>query len=96
MNVAEGLRSAGFDIQYPPGLEWIDKVAEGISRKILAVGIEDWRKVLREVSEKLRGKHPLPHLRWALQDGLHRATIKHHVSSAALDAFLSDGDDDIL
>lgn len=96
MNVAEGLRSAGFDIGYPPGLEWIDKVAERISKKILEVGIEDWRSVLKEVSEKLRGKHPLPHLRWALQDGLHRATIKHHVSSAALDAFLGDDEDAIL
>ena len=87
MNVAEGLRAAGYVVPYPKGLDWIDGVAEKLSKKILEVGIENWSDVLREAAEKLRGKRELPHIRWALQDGLHRATIEHYKEVDALRAF---------
>jgi len=98
MNIAEGLRAAGFVIPYPKGLEWIDKAAEGLSQKILEVGIENWSEVLKEASEKMRGKRKLPHIRWALQDGLHRATIYHYTAVDALRAFAGpiDGEEEGL
>jgi hypothetical protein len=89
MNIAEGLRAAGFIIPYPKGLEWIDSVAEKLSVKILEAGIENWSSVLKEAIEKLRGKQDIAHIRWALQDGLHRATLRHYESVEALQIFSS-------
>ena len=87
MNVAEGLRAAGYLIPYPKGLEWIDKVAQGVCDEILKAGIENWSDVLQKAVEKLKGKREIAHIRWALQDGLHRATIKHYEAVEALDLF---------
>lgn len=94
MNIAEGLRAAGYKIPYPKGLEWIDKVAQNVSDKILEAGIENWPEVLKGVSDKLLGKREIPHIRWALQDGLHRATLKHYETVDALRAFASPASDD--
>tara|TARA_Y100001938_G_C8094002_1_gene436928 strand:- start:737 stop:1690 length:954 start_codon:yes stop_codon:yes gene_type:complete len=87
MNIAEGLRAAGYVVPYPKGLEWINKVAQGLSDKILKAGIENWRDVLQEAAEKLKGKREIAHIRWALQDGLHRATIQHYKDVESLRAF---------
>tara|TARA_R100001082_G_scaffold34386_1_gene17851 strand:- start:1339 stop:2295 length:957 start_codon:yes stop_codon:yes gene_type:complete len=87
MNIAEGLRAAGYLIPYPRGLEWIDGVAQKLSDKILESGIENWSEVLKEAVENLKGKKEVPHIRWALQDGLHRATLKHYESFEALELF---------
>lgn len=94
MNIAEGLRAAGYHIPYPNGLEWIDGVAEKLSKKILEVGIEKWSDVLQGAAEKLKGKQKLPHIRWALQDGLHRATIQHYKEVDALRAFAAPAESD--
>lgn len=87
MNIAEGLRAAGYTIEYPKGLEWIDSVADKLSVKILEAGIENWSSVLKEAVEKLREKRDIAHIRWALQDGLHRATIRYHEQVEALEIF---------
>jgi len=94
MNIAEGLRAGGYIIAYPPGLEWIDGVAEKIAQKILAEGIENWSTVLLDAGKKLKEKQSLPHVRWALQDGLHRATIRHFESVEALEAFSCPSEED--
>ncbi len=96
MNIAEGLRAAGYVVPYPKGLEWIDKVAQGVSEKILEAGIENWPEVIQAASQKLIGKRKLPHIRWALQDGLHRATIAHYQEVDVLRAFTSAEEEDAL
>ena len=96
MNLAEGLRAAGYVVNYPKGLEWIDGVAQTIAEKILEVGVGSWPKVLQDAADKLQEKKPLPHLRWALQDGLHRATITHYREVDALRAFAAPEEDDAL
>ena len=96
MNIAEGLRAAGYVIPYPKGLEWIDKVAQGVSEKILEAGIDKWPEVLKAAADKLQGTKELPHIRWALQDGLHRATIVHYQKVDALRAFSAAVEEDVL
>ncbi|MCW4027955.1 MAG: ATP-binding protein [Candidatus Bathyarchaeota archaeon] len=97
MNIAEGLRAAGFSVPYPKGLDWIDSEAGKISSEILIKGIENWGEVLEAAVERLKmaGKET-PHVRWALQDGLHRATIKHYQDIDALRMFTSSGEGDDL
>jgi len=87
MNIAEGLRAGGYAIPYPKGLEWIDGVAEKLSDKIIAEGISKWSELLTNAAEKLRKSKPTAHVRWALQDGLHRATIRHYGAVEVLQAF---------
>ena len=53
----------------------MDALVEKTSALILKEGIEDWRGTLSQVANKLRGKQDLRHIRWALQDSLHRAVI---------------------
>lgn len=87
MNIAEGLRAGGYAIPYPTGLEWIGGAAEKISQAVLAGGIESWRDTLKPLAEKLAKKYATPHVRWALQDGLHRAVINHYEAAEALSSF---------
>jgi hypothetical protein len=94
MNIAEGLRAGGYIIAYPPGLEWIGDVAQKVSERILEEGISNWSVVLQDVAQKLKGKRALPHIRWAIQDGLHRATIHHYETVEALEAFSSPDEED--
>jgi len=96
MNIAEGLRAAGYLIPYPKGLEWIGDVAQMVSDKILEEGIEEWPKVLQKVSTQLKYKKRLEHLRWALQDGLHRAILQHYAEVEALRAFSMPAEEDGL
>lgn len=76
MNIAEGLREAGFDCPRPKGLEWQEKVAEAGAEAISSAGLEDWRTPLREIANKINGSKPKAHIRWALQDALHRAILR--------------------
>ena len=96
MNVAEGLRAAGYTVPYPKGLEWIEGAAEKISEKILKTGITDWREVIMSAAKSMEGKKLLPHTRWALQDGLHRATIVHYQEVEALQAFSAPPEEEAL
>jgi len=75
MNLGEALRLAGYDIPRPKGLEWMEKVVASLSEKVLDEGLADWRRTLKPAAEKLREKYSLPHVRWAIQDSLHRAVL---------------------
>jgi hypothetical protein len=75
MNLGEALRCAGYDIPRPKGLEWMEKIVSRLSDKVLDAGLIDWRKTLKPAAEKLRKKYELPHVRWAIQDSLHRAVL---------------------
>lgn len=75
INLGEALRCAGYDIPRPKGLEWMDKIVAELSGRVLEAGLEDWREVLKPAAEKLRKKYELPHIRWAIQDSLHRAVL---------------------
>jgi len=96
MNIAEGLRAAGYSIAYPKGLEWIEDAAQKISEKILEGGIASWREVISAAAKSLEGKREVPHIRWALQDGLHRATISHYREVEALQAFSAPSEEEAL
>ena len=89
MNLAEAFRCAGYDLPRPKDLGWQEKVVAQLSAKILEDGVENWRDVLRSAAEKLQGKYPLPHIRWALQDSLHRAVILNSKQNL-LEGFFSD------
>lgn len=75
MNLGEALRCAGYDIPRPKGFEWMEENVEKISQVVLKNGIENWRETLKECAGKMRGKKDLKHIRWVLQDALHRAVI---------------------
>ena len=77
-------------------MEWIGDVAQKVSDKILEQGIEDWPEVLQKVSAQLKDKKRLEHLRWALQDGLHRAILRHYAEVEALRAFSMPAEEDGL
>lgn len=89
MNVAEGLRAAGYIIPRPKGLEWLEDVAERVAGAVTKAGMEQWREVLRGAAAKLAGR-PVPHVRWALSDGLHRARFRQ--AQASLDEWLKEPD----
>ena len=76
MNLAEGLREAGFPCPRPKGLQWQEKVVEAGAEAVLSAGLEDWRTPLREIVDKINGAKPAAHIRWALQDALHRAILR--------------------
>lgn len=94
MNIAEGLRHAGYPIPYPPGMEWMPKVVEKLSDKILEDGIENWPTIIQKAFGALRGEHPVPHVRWAMQDALHRAILIHHQNVGVAEAFTAAATDD--
>ena len=75
MNLAEALRCAGYDFPRPKGLEWQEKIVDQLSKKLLDGSLLEWRQVLKPAAEKLRSKYSLPHIRWAMQDALHRAIL---------------------
>lgn len=77
MNLAEGLRAAGYEIPRPKGMEWMDRAVEAAADYILKKGMENWRESLTTVLTKLNdGKRDVRHIRWVGQDALHRATIR--------------------
>lgn len=94
MNLAEALRCAGYEVPRPKSLGWQEKIVAQLSDKILKDGIENWRDILRGAAEKLSGKYPLPHVRWALQDSLHRAVILNSKQNLLEDFFSDETQDD--
>ena len=95
MNLAEGLREAGYSVPRPKGLEWQEKLAESAAKKILADDIENWRASLKGIIAKLGDKKPKPHVRWALQDGLHRAVLRN-ARTGILDDLVSESDNNAI
>jgi len=98
MNIAEGLRHAGYDVPYPKGLEWMPSVVEKLAAKVLDVGIGSWPGVLQPAFQKLQdeGGYAPAHIRWALQDALHRAVIQNHENIGIQESFSSSEEDDAL
>tara|TARA_R110002110_G_scaffold354356_1_gene564156 strand:- start:2036 stop:2914 length:879 start_codon:yes stop_codon:yes gene_type:complete len=90
MNLAEALRAAGYDLPRPKGMEWMEKAVASLSKSVLDDGIENWKTTLKPAAEKLCEKYAKPHVRWALQDSLHRAIIVNAKSSVVEDFFNSD------
>ncbi len=90
MNLAEALRMAGYKVPRPKGLEWQEKAVQGLSEKITEAGIESWREVLQPASKTLSGKHPIAHVRWVLQDALHRAILTNAKNNMLDDMFKQD------
>lgn len=88
MNLAEALRLSGYDLPRPKGLEWQENVVSKLCEKICAEGIAEWRDILRPAAQKLRSKYSIPHVRWALQDSLHRAILMNAQDS--IDGMFSD------
>ena len=87
MNLAEGLRHAGYDIPRPELVSWIEPAVVKLSAMILEQGVDRWRDVLVPAADKLKAQYPVAHVRWALQDSLHRAVIRHHAEVRVLEAF---------
>tara|TARA_R100000008_G_scaffold86587_1_gene80322 strand:- start:1009 stop:1893 length:885 start_codon:yes stop_codon:yes gene_type:complete len=77
MNLGEALRAAGYELPRPKELEWMEPLVDKTSALVLSEGLENWRETLRKVGTKIRDQHDLRHVRWALQDSLHRAVIKN-------------------
>jgi len=77
MNLGEALRAAGYKLPRPKELEWMEPLVDKTSALVLSEGLENWRETLRKVGTKIRDQHDLRHVRWALQDSLHRAVIKN-------------------
>lgn len=95
MNIAEGLREAGYDLPRAKGLQWQEKLVETTANKILSNGIENWRASLKEIIARIGTKKAKPHLRWALQDGLHRAVLRN-AKTEILDDLIADPDNDAI
>ena len=53
----------------------MEKIVVELSSRVLENGLADWRTTLKPAAEKLRKKYSLPHIRWAIQDSLHRAVL---------------------
>ena len=89
MNLAEALRLAGYKIPRPKGLEWQENVVSKLCDKICTEGIAEWRDILKPAAQKLCSKYSIPHVRWALQDSLHRAILMH-AQIDSIDGMFSD------
>ena len=55
----------------------MDKTADKLCELVLKNGLEDWRTTLQKAGKELAGKYDLRHVRWVLQDSLHRAVIQN-------------------
>lgn len=87
MNLAEGLRLAGYEIPRPTGLEWMEPVVGKLADAILKAGLDRWREVVEKAAGQLSAKYPIPHLRLLFQDALHRAILRK--SSEGFDSLLA-------
>lgn len=92
MNLAEALRAAGYEVARPKNLLWQEKVVSKLSEGIEANGIENWRQTLKPAAEKLSEKHSKAHVRWALQDALHRAILTRAKNNLIDDLFNTQDD----
>lgn len=84
MNVGELLRTAGYTLRRPVGLEWLEDAAEMVATAILSNKLPIPEMKTRFDQQLLKaGKHPY-HIRWAWRDGYDRAVFKRHRSAAAI------------
>jgi len=82
-NIREHWRAAGIATTRPKGLEWQDKVADAMVNLILGKG-KTQREAWAAVAARLDGKFHPKHIRWALEDGLARASYADPVYANVL------------
>lgn len=83
LNTAERLRSLGFDVPRPVGLEWIEEWSAAIADKL--DGGRDLTELTRKARDTLVAKgHPQQHVYWAVRDGVHRHVYRKIASSSLL------------
>ena len=87
MNIAEALRAAGHNLPRPKDLEWMEKTVAKLSSAVLKAGVANWRETLKPAADKLLEKHKPQHVRWALQDALHRAILTNSRKGMVDDLF---------
>ena len=75
MNLAEALRTGGYAVPRPAEVRWHAEFVDKLSDAVRERGIDNWRDTLQKSLPLVEGKYPNPHIRWALQDALHRAVL---------------------
>jgi hypothetical protein len=80
MNLGEILRLAGYSIPRLPGLEWQEKLADALARRLCEVGLGNELAVkdaLSRVLDKAMRSFTKSeaHAYWALRDGYDRAVL---------------------
>ena len=82
MNIREVMLAAGYDVPRPEALAWMDKKVEAAARalvKEMSKGDPDVRPILTKVAKSLSGSvKDHRHIRWVLNDALHRAQLRLH------------------
>lgn len=82
MNLREVMLAAGYDIPRPEALAWMDEKVEAAARalvKEMSKGDPDVRPILTKMAKSLSGKvKDHRHIRWVLNDSLHRAQLRLH------------------
>lgn len=82
MNLREVMLAAGYDIPRPEALAWMDEKVEAASKaliKEMAKDDGDVRPILAKMAKRLSGKvKDHRHIRWVLNDALHRAQLRLH------------------
>lgn len=86
LNTAEMLRAAGFPVERPPTLAWMEEVVVHVAQAILSGQTEvqatgPWVGHLQKHNVDPR------HVRWALRDGVHRARFAINKQKAMLAGF---------
>lgn len=98
------LQLAGYDVQLPKDLQWIEPLVEKLATKLQPLlketNADALQQFLAGVSVKLKSHDPR-HIRWVLMDAIDRAYLLNHKESL-LDSFIKSmttiniGDDDEL
>jgi len=83
-NIREVMLASGYDLPRPAELKWLDKVADEVCKELVKApqltgsSVKD---VLSKMLPALAKKHAdkdTRHLRWAISDGVDRATLRFH------------------
>ena len=82
MNIREVMLAAGYDIPRPEALAWMEPKVEAASKalvKEMSKGDPEVRPILAKVAKSLSSKvEDHRHIRWVLNDALHRAQLRLH------------------
>ena len=82
MNIREVMLAAGYDVPRPEALAWMEPKVEAASKalvKEMSKGDPEVRPILAKVAKSLSSKvEDHRHIRWVLNDALHRAQLRLH------------------
>lgn len=88
LNIGELLRSAGYDIARPKGLEWMEAAVETLAGKLISLPEDERPDFMRSAAKKLIVNHPnQKHVRWAFADACDRVALRQFKASL-LDTYL--------